>query len=120
VALVLDHVQLAMPRGGESLADDFYVGLLGLTALEKPAVLAVRGGRWYALGEHQLHLGVEEDFRPSAKAHVALVCDSFDDLLAQLRHANVRVIDDEALEDVVRAYAYDPFGNRLELIKASR
>ena len=44
-----DHVQLAMPRGREDAARSFYAGLLGMTELEKPPVLAARGGSTAAL-----------------------------------------------------------------------
>ena len=39
----LDHVQLAMPAGQESLARDFYAGVLGLLEEPKPPNLAARG-----------------------------------------------------------------------------
>ena len=71
--LGLDHVQLAMPRGEEDEARRFYAGILGLTELEKPPNLAERGGVWFALGEQQLHLGVEDEFRPARKAHPAIL-----------------------------------------------
>ena len=68
----LDHVQLAMPPGGEEKARAFYVRLLGLRELPKPAELAARGGAWFECGALQLHLGVEREFRPARKAHPAL------------------------------------------------
>lgn len=40
----IDHVQLAMPRGGEEEARAFYDGLLGIREVAKPPRLAVRGG----------------------------------------------------------------------------
>lgn len=40
----LDHVQVAMPAGGEERARGFYSGLLGLDELEKPAAEVLRGG----------------------------------------------------------------------------
>ncbi len=69
----LDHVQLAMPRGGETTAEAFYAGLLGLTRLPKPEPQASRGGCWFVSGPVALHLGVEDDFRPAKKAHPALL-----------------------------------------------
>jgi catechol 2,3-dioxygenase-like lactoylglutathione lyase family enzyme len=42
----LDHVQLAMPSGGEETARAFYNQVLGLDELEKPLQLASRGGLW--------------------------------------------------------------------------
>ena len=76
----VDHVQLAMPRGREDAARSFYAGLLGMTELAKPPVLAARGGCWFASGAAVLHLGVEEPFAPARKAHPALLVDDLDGL----------------------------------------
>lgn len=54
----IDHVQLAMPAGREGEADAFYCDVLGFDVLAKPALLAARGGRWFACGAVQVHLGV--------------------------------------------------------------
>jgi hypothetical protein len=43
----IDHIQLAMPAGGEEVARRFYSGLLGLPERKKPAHLAARGGVWF-------------------------------------------------------------------------
>jgi hypothetical protein len=40
--LILDHVQLAMPEGGEAEARTFFVELLGMEEERKPATLARR------------------------------------------------------------------------------
>ena len=40
----IDHVQLAMPPGGEPAARAFYMELLGIPERPKPANLAKRGG----------------------------------------------------------------------------
>jgi hypothetical protein len=42
----IDHVQLAMPRGGEDSARAFYAGLLEIPEVPKPAALVERGGAW--------------------------------------------------------------------------
>jgi catechol 2,3-dioxygenase-like lactoylglutathione lyase family enzyme len=112
----LDHVQLAMPAGGERAAEEFYCGVLGLGVLPKPEPLASRGGRWFDSGEVQVHLGVEDDFRPARKAHPALRVDGFDELIAALDGAGVPWRRDEDLPGVRRVYVEDPFGNRIELI----
>lgn len=112
-----DHVQLAMPPGGEAAARRFYAGLLGLPERPKPAALAARGGAWFANDAVALHLGVEADFRPARKAHPALLVRDLDALVDRLRRAGVAVIPDDALPSVRRAYVSDPFGNRLELIE---
>lgn len=115
----LDHVQLAIPAGGEELADAFYCDLLGFVRLEKPPVLAARGGRWYQRDDVVVHLGVEADFRPARKAHPALAVDDFDELTDRLARGGYDVRPDDALVDTRRAYVDDPHGNRLELIDAT-
>jgi catechol 2,3-dioxygenase-like lactoylglutathione lyase family enzyme len=114
----IEHVQLAMPRGEEEKARAFYCGALGMTELEKPPELAKRGGCWFASGEVQIHLGVEEDFRPARKAHPALRCRDYEALTARLQHAGIEITLDASIPGVTRCYVHDPFGNRIELIKA--
>lgn len=114
--IALDHVQLAMPAGREQEAEAFYCGVLGFGVREKPPVLAARGGRWFAKGDVQVHLGVEDDFRPARKAHPALRVAGFDDLLALLDSRGLEWKADEDNPGVRRVYVDDPFGNRLELI----
>ena len=112
----LDHVQLAMPVGREEEADAFYCDLLGFDVLPKPAPLAARGGRWYAAGEVQVHLGVDAEFRPAKKAHPALVVDGIDELAARLRAAGVTPRWEDDQPGMRHCYVDDPFGNRIELI----
>jgi hypothetical protein len=67
----IDHIQLAMPHGGEDAARAFYDGLLGVPEAAKPADMAARGGCWFEQPGLKIHLGVEADFKPSRKAHPA-------------------------------------------------
>jgi catechol 2,3-dioxygenase-like lactoylglutathione lyase family enzyme len=113
----LDHVQLAMPVGGEDVAVSFYEGLLGMSHVEKPPHLAVRGGCWFENGDAKIHLGVEKDFRPARKAHPALVVTGLRNLVQVLRDHEVPVQEDEPLEAYDRVYVEDPFGNRIELME---
>lgn len=115
--LGLDHVQLAMPAGGEDQARAFYSGLLGLLEREKPANLTKRGGCWFEAGAVKVHLGVEADFRPALKAHPAFLVDDVAALAKNLKASGCRVVEDEPLEGYERVYAHDPFGNRIELIQ---
>ena len=113
----LNHVQLAMPPGGEHQARLFYAGLLGLLEVPKPANLAGRGGAWFERGEVRVHLGVEADFRPARKAHPALLVDDLEALTKTLLAAGVATQEDEPLEGFERVYVSDPFGNRIELMQ---
>lgn len=116
----IDHVQLAMPEGEEARARHFYAELLGIPEQPKPANLAKRGGAWFEQGALKIHLGVERDFRPAKKAHPALEVSELPALVARLRAAGVRVVDDEPLEGYARVYVDDPFGNRIELLEPNR
>jgi len=113
----LDHVQLAMPPGGEERARAYFGGLLGLGELEKPAELARSGGVWFGLPDgRQLHLGVEESFRAAGKAHPALGCAVLEDLALRLGEGGYAVLWDGALAPRERFYSEEPFGNRIEFI----
>ena len=113
----IDHVQLAMPAGGEEQATAFYEGLLGIPRVAKPPHLERRGGCWFETGQVRVHLGVEADFRPARKAHPALLVDELDALVSTLNSAGIAVHADEPLEGFERVYVDDPFGNRIELIE---
>jgi catechol 2,3-dioxygenase-like lactoylglutathione lyase family enzyme len=114
----LDHVQVAAPAGCETEARHFYGGLLGLPEEPKPASLQRRGGVWFAAGRQQLHVGVQEQFRPARKAHPALLVahDRLEELAQLLAGAGATVVWDEELPPVRRFYTEDPWGNRLELV----
>ncbi len=116
--LRLDHVQLAMPAGGEAEAVAFYEGVLGIPHVPKPAHLAVRGGCWFERGSLKVHLGVDGNFRAATKAHPAFVVDDVRELAARLSAAGVAVVEDEPLDGFDRVYVSDPFGNRIELMQA--
>jgi catechol 2,3-dioxygenase-like lactoylglutathione lyase family enzyme len=113
----IEHVQLAMPMGGETSARRFYEGLLGLPEIPKPPHLAVRGGCWFESTEVKIHLGVEAEFRPARKAHPALLVEDLGALISKLSAAGVEVRADEPLAGFHRAYVNDPFGNRIELME---
>lgn len=105
-----------MPAGGEELARRFYRDLLRMEEIAKPSELANRGGAWFQSGGVQIHLGVEEVFRPAKKAHPALRCRDYDALLAKLGAAGILVRKDSSIPGVSRCQIEDCFGNRIELI----
>ena len=115
--LGLDHVQVAMPPGGEERARAFYGGVLGMPELPKPANRVARGGVWFACGGHALHLGVEADFRPARKAHPALLVEDLAAMLDACERGGFPTSRDEPLEGYEHAYVHDPFGNRIELMQ---
>ncbi|MFF6778449.1 VOC family protein [Streptomyces sp. NPDC012637] len=115
--VAVDHVQLAAPAGSEPRLRAFYEGVLGMTEIPKPPVLAARGGCWFAAGGVQLHLGVEADFRPARKAHPGLRVRGIRDYAARLEKRGAPVVWDDNLPGHRRFYTQDPVGNRLEFLE---
>jgi len=104
-----------MPADGEDDARRFFCDILGMIELPKPAELAKRGGCWFASGSVQIHVGVDPDFRPARKAHPALRCSDFGQILERLQIHGVPYSEDGSA-GAGRAFVHDPFGNRIELI----
>ncbi len=113
----LDHVQLAMPPGGEEKAREFYGRILNLRELEKPDQLKANGGCWFAADGVELHLGVQADFVPARKAHPGLRVADLDAARAHFQAAGIAIIEDKSGVNVRRFYVNDPFGNRMEFIQ---
>ena len=117
--LRFDHVQLAMPAGGEERARSFYCDVLGIPDVPKPEPLARRGGCWFELGDVRVHLGIEAEFRPARKAHPAFLVSDLTALAERLTGAGHSVAHDQQLEGFKRIFVEDPFGNRIELMERS-
>ena len=115
--LSLDHVQVAIPVGGEARARDFYSGILGFSEIEKPAAMAGRNSIWFAAGPVNLHLGIEPDFHPAKRAHPAFVVVDLDEILAACERAGLTTKSDTSVNGYRRFHVFDPFGNRLELME---
>lgn len=114
--LGIDHVQLAAPPHNESLAKAFYSDKLGFKEIAKPSNLAKNGGVWFQVGDQQLHIGVQDDFKPATKAHPAFLVQNASDIRKELEAKKIEIIYGDELEGANRFYIYDPFGNRIEII----
>jgi catechol 2,3-dioxygenase-like lactoylglutathione lyase family enzyme len=123
--IALHHVQVACPPGGEDAARSFYADGLGLVEVEKPADLRARGGAWfrsYGAGGQvvaELHVGVEEAFVPARKAHPAFLVDDLDGVADRVRALGFEVDARErhTFEGYLRWHAFDPHGNRVEVLQ---
>ena len=113
----IHHVQVTAPRGSEDVLRRFYGGVLGMTEVPKPPDLAGRGGVWFRAGGLELHLGVEDDFRPAGKAHPGLLVADLPAYVERLALHCVPVEWDDAFPGYRRCYLHDPHGNRLELLE---
>ena len=115
-----DHIQLAMPQGGEEQARSFFVDTLGFQEEAKPAPLRDRGGCWFRDGGAIVHVGIDSDFSPQRKAHPAFLATDLEELAKRLEEEGFAVQWDEALPDRKRFYTSDPFGNRIEFMEAGQ
>jgi catechol 2,3-dioxygenase-like lactoylglutathione lyase family enzyme len=114
---MIHHVQLACPAGSEPQLRAYYDGVLGLGEVAKPATLAARGGCWFRGHGIELHLGVEDGFRPALKAHPGLLVSGIDAWAERLERAGAPVTWDGDLPGMRRFYSHDPVGNRLEFLE---
>ena len=122
----LHHVQISIPRGGEEDARRFYGDALGLQEVSKPPSLAGRGGCWFRAFDGdvitaELHLGVEDAFRPAEKAHPGLVLESLVELevtAERIERAGYELswAERDTFEGYIRFHARDGFGNRVEVM----
>jgi catechol 2,3-dioxygenase-like lactoylglutathione lyase family enzyme len=118
VRIRLDHVQIAAPPGCEAEARRFFGELIGLPELEKPEPLRGRGGVWFAVGDRQLHVGVEAEFAAAHKAHPAfsLPAGELDLVAGRLASSGAELSWDSTLPGQRRFYCQDPWGNRIEFL----
>lgn len=112
----LDHVQVAIPAGGEDQARGFYAGLLGMAEVPKPATQSA-SGCWFTSGSVKLHIGVDPAFVAATKAHPAFLVDDVAALRGRLAAAGCAIRDDTPVAGYVRFFTEDPFGNRIELME---
>jgi catechol 2,3-dioxygenase-like lactoylglutathione lyase family enzyme len=118
--LGVDHVQITVAKADVEAARAFYCGVLGLIEIEKPEVLKPRGGFWLAVGDRQVHVGVEEGVdRAATKAHVAYRVADVAGWRAKLEAAGVEIFESVAIPGYERFEFRDPFGNRVEMIAAA-
>lgn len=115
--LGIDHVQLAAPPGCEAEARKFFVDVLGMTELTKPPALQSRGGIWLQCGMHQLHIGIQKEFKAATKAHPAIRVMDMHALRTRLTQHKIEIIADDSIRGLDRFYIHDPFGNRLEFVE---
>lgn len=117
----IHHVQVSCPPGGEDAARRFYAEGLGIPEVDKPPVLAARGGCWFRGAAVEVHVGVEQGFAPARKAHPAFLLDDADDLDATaVRLEGLGFVVDRTEQDTFlgyrRLHTADGNGNRVELL----
>jgi catechol 2,3-dioxygenase-like lactoylglutathione lyase family enzyme len=119
----LDHVTIQIDDGDEALRNAlaFYVELLDLTPLDRPANTDNgRPGAWLQCGPLQLHIitgaGASAENRVSRR-HPAFRVSGLEGLRKRLSAAGVEIIAGDRFPGQERFFVRDPWGNRLEFVE---
>lgn len=67
----------------------------------------------------EIHIGVEQSFRPAKKAHPGILVRDIDALAERLTSHGIDVTCDEAFPGYRRMYVADNVGNRIEFLCAN-
>jgi catechol 2,3-dioxygenase-like lactoylglutathione lyase family enzyme len=114
----MDRTTFSWPfRKAVRIPRRFYADILGMSEIEKPPVLAARGGCWFRSGRLELHLGVETDFRAAAKAYPGILVRDLDALATRIEQMGGHVDWDDNFPGHRRFYVHDLHGNRLEFLE---
>jgi catechol 2,3-dioxygenase-like lactoylglutathione lyase family enzyme len=108
------HVNLGVPPGLEEAEGQFLVDVLGYRKVDLPPHLVGRA-RWYEADDgSQVHLSLDDDHRPAAKAHTAIEIDDGSGVQGRLDAAGVAYTA-TAFDGMQVVVCSDPAGNRWEL-----
>src|SRR3954447_22524096 len=114
----VDHIQILAPTGSEAEIRRFYGEVLGLQEVEKPPELRPRGGAWFRVGSGPLllHVGVEDNPPSAGRRHFAFRVADVDATRRYLEAQGVRTGEAPPVASMPRFYAYDPWGNQIEIM----
>jgi catechol 2,3-dioxygenase-like lactoylglutathione lyase family enzyme len=112
----LQHANVVIPPGSTEAVAKFYVGVLGLRRIAKPAALDPSGAWFDVDGYAQLHLSERAGER-HPDSHFALVVDDYDGVLEALRRSGSPWTEQEDVFGGRRGFTRDPAGNRVELLE---
>jgi catechol 2,3-dioxygenase-like lactoylglutathione lyase family enzyme len=109
------HANLGVPPGLDEAQGAFLVDVLGYRKMDVPSDL--QGiARWYEADDgSQIHLSIDPEHRPAARAHTAIEVD--DGIEARLTAADIPYRSGGRGELVV-VFCADPAGNQWELRRA--
>ncbi|MGH9075139.1 MAG: VOC family protein [Acidimicrobiales bacterium] len=113
----LEHVNLGIPVDGTEAETAFLVEVLGFRSVDAPPEIMARFSPLWFEGDdgRQIHLSVDPEHRPAARAHVAVWLG--DDLTATEERLSRSGVECKAMDREERrvVFTQDPAGNRWEL-----
>jgi hypothetical protein len=111
------HVNLGVPPDGVESESTFLVDILGYAPVDIDERLRQMGARWFEAEDgSQVHLSVDPDHQPAAKAHVAVEYGAtLGTVEGRLRQAAVEFDASERPGFPRVVLCRDPAGNRWEL-----
>jgi catechol 2,3-dioxygenase-like lactoylglutathione lyase family enzyme len=125
MALDLSAHHMSFPVSDLDRSREFYEGVLGLRAIPRPDLGALRG-IWYGAGACEVHLietpkGVDVGSAPPAlnpmARHSAFAVSDYDSALATLRAHDLEVVESRRGQQL---WVRDPDGHIIELIVPSK
>lgn len=110
------HANLGVPPELADAEADFLVGVLGYRRLEPPPIASARGARWFEADDGtQVHLSLDSDHIPAAKAHTAIdVTGESAEIESRLAAADIPFTAGE-FGGIRLVICKDPAGNGWEL-----
>jgi Glyoxalase-like domain len=110
------HANLGLPPDLAEAEADFLVEILGYRRLEPPKMAADFGARWFEADDGtQVHLSLDPEHTPAAKAHTAIVVgDESAAIEDRLTEAGIAFKATE-FDGTRIVLCKDPAGNRWEL-----
>ena len=112
--LAVHHVSINVDDVEAAIA--FYCGTLGLEQRTDRPDFGF-GGAWLDAGGQQVHL-IEGNTPAGHGQHFALLVDSLDETVAELRGRGVEVSEPRPVGSSRQAFVSDPAGNLIELHEA--
>jgi catechol 2,3-dioxygenase-like lactoylglutathione lyase family enzyme len=114
----IHHVNVVVAPGQTDSVVPFYVDVLGLRRVAKPAEGVAQSGAWFDINDNsQVHVS-ERPGVVHPQSHFGLVVDDFDATLARLCESGASWEDQPPIFGGRRGFTHDPAGNRIEIIES--
>ena len=111
----INHIHICVPLERLEKAKQFYTNVMGLQQIERPEVFPA-SGYWFAIGDIELHIGVEEKKIRTIR-HSAFEVADINAARKQLQANGIEIMEEPVIPGRDRFSFFDPFGNRMELLQ---